>query len=144
MSKKDKEGKIIETLSHCVSFGDPREYYNNLVQIREETEDNKEYEFLSEILKALSSRDRLLIIDMLRQKDRCVCELEVLLDKSQGAVSRQLKILEDSKLIKGWKQGKFTHYSLIRPVFEKVLHLLNKWTEKITNWFGEFPTIYEL
>ncbi|MHA1425947.1 MAG: ArsR family transcriptional regulator, partial [Candidatus Helarchaeota archaeon] len=96
MIKRGKEEKIIETLSHCVNFGDPRKYYNELQQIQRNTEKDEEYKFLVKIMRALSNKDRLFIVDMLRTRDYCVCELEILIDKSQGATSRQLKILEDS------------------------------------------------
>lgn len=144
MELKEREEKIIETLSHCSDFGDPREYYKELIELRKQAKMNKNFEFLTEIMRALGNKDRFIIVDMLRQKDRCICELEVLLDKSQGAVSRQLKILEESNLIKGWKQGKFTHYSLVKPIFEKFLNIISNWSEKTTNWFGELPVVSEI
>ncbi len=144
MGKKEQVERIIETLSHCVDFGDPKNYYENLVQIREEAKISKELRFLLDIIRALGSEDRLIMINLLRIKDRCTCELEVLINKSQGAVSRQLKILEEAGLVRGWKKGKFIHYSLIKPVFERFLYLLNEWADKTINWFGDLPTLSEI
>ncbi|MHA1267734.1 MAG: ArsR/SmtB family transcription factor [Candidatus Helarchaeota archaeon] len=131
-----KKRQLIKTLSHCVRFGDPHEYYTQLLQLGKEAKKNQDYKFLQKIMNALGSQDRLFIIDSLRQKDRCVCELVIMLNKSQGAVSRDLKILEESQLIRGWKKGKFTHYSLVKSVFEKFTNLMNNWLATTKNWFG--------
>lgn len=143
MTESNKEEKMIKTLSRCSNFGDPAVHYKKLVQLQKSTESNEEYLFLLKIMNALGSKDRLIIVDILREKDRCVCEIEIILDKSQGAVSHQLKILEEAKLIQGWKQGKYTHYSLLKPTFEKFLELISKWAGKTTNWFGAVPAVSE-
>jgi ArsR family transcriptional regulator len=77
-------------------------------------------------LNALSNKKRLIILNILKEKDRCVCELEATLDESQPSISHHLKILEDVGLIRGWKKGKFTHYDLIKKQLELYLNLLHK------------------
>jgi DNA-binding transcriptional ArsR family regulator len=135
--KFDKKAlKIVDTLSNCGDFGDPKEYYRNLIKIRNQFNENEDKIELQKILGAIGNFERFLILDMLKQKDRCVCELEAILQKTQPAVSRQLKILEKNKLIRGWKSGKFTHYSLNQPTFTKFIEIWNQWNAKITNWFG--------
>ena len=61
---------------------------------------------------AISSIERLILLKSLIKKDRCVCELEVILDKSQSTVSHHLRKLETSELVKGYKKGNFTYYHL--------------------------------
>lgn len=140
MSNPEQE-RIIETLSHCDDFGEPREYYHQLIKLREAVESDSDKQFLIQIIHAMGHRDRFLIVDTLREKDRCVCELEAIIGKSQGTISRHLKVLEDINLIKGWKHGKFTHYSLIKPIFNRFLALVNDWLGNATNWFGTLPII---
>ncbi len=143
MVDKDRENKIITTLANCADFGDPQEYYKKLLKLREEVETDNDKLSLIKIMEALGNKDRFIMVDMLREKDRCVCELEAIIDKSQGTISRHLKVLENANLIQGWKHGKFTHYSLVKPIFDRFLELVSNWADKTTNWFGTLPAISE-
>jgi ArsR family transcriptional regulator, arsenate/arsenite/antimonite-responsive transcriptional repressor len=132
-SNRGKE--IITTLHSCKNIGENAEqHYKNLLKLHHQFQSNFEKQDLIKIFNALGNPDRFFIIDLLKQKARCVCELEAALQKSQPAVSRHLKILEELKIIHGWKQGKFTHYSLIQSTYEKYETFLKKWTRNISNW----------
>jgi len=133
----DRKAGIIETLSKCESVSDPEQHYEDLVKKKELFKNDKEKALIKTILEALGSSDRLLILDALMEHDRCVCELEALMEKAQASVSHHLKILEDAGLIKGWKKGKFTHYSLIKPKFERLAEFITHWISTTKNWFGE-------
>ncbi len=67
-----------------------------------------------------------MIIEAISQKDMCLCEFEALLQKSQPAVSRDLKKLEKAQLIQGWKKGNFIHYSLIKSTFDRFRKIFNE------------------
>ena len=94
-----------------------------------------------QVLSILGNRERFLILDALRGKDRCVCELEAILNKSQSTVSHHLKELEKVHLVQGWKKGKFTHYSLVQPKFQESLAQFTEWVQGITNWSMSLPGI---
>ena len=66
------------------------------------------------------------MFNALKEKDRCVCELEVILNKSQPSISHHLRILEGAGLIRGWKKGKFTYYGIERNNFKIYLSDLIK------------------
>ena len=136
MNDESRKKKIIDTLSSCVNFGDPVKFYNDLVQIKNEFYEDEEKTTLFNYLEAFGNKERFLILTMLKQKDRCVCELEAILQKTQPAVSHHLRILEKNNLIQAIKVGKFSHYSLVRSEFEKFQNMWRKWTSDITNWFG--------
>jgi ArsR family transcriptional regulator len=142
--KKDSLERILNTLASCSDFGDPKEHHETLVDLRKKGLADEEFSFLLKIIKALAHKNRFLLFMTLKEKDRCVCELEVIADKPQSSVSHQLKVLEEAQLIQGWKKGKYTHYSLVRPVFEKFLKLLGNWVEDTKNWFGELPALSEI
>ena len=72
-------------------------------------------------LNTLGNIERLIIINVLKEKDRCVCELEAILDKSQPSISHHLRELEKLDLIRGWKKGKYTYYSLNLDMLNKLL-----------------------
>lgn len=65
------------------------------------------------------------LIQIIKDKDYCVCELEITLNKSQPSISHHLKLLEKAELIREWKKGKFTHYSLMKEQFKRYLDTLN-------------------
>jgi len=137
MSKSDeKQARIINTLSKCESITDPEKHYDDLIQIKKAFLDDKEKVLIVNVVKAIGDEDRMLILDALKSKDRCVCELEAIMYKAQSSVSHHLRILEDAGLIKGWKKGKFTHYSLIRSRFVRFLDIFNRWINSTMNWFG--------
>jgi ArsR family transcriptional regulator len=135
MKDVDKE-RIIKTLSNCDSISNSREYYEEIMQLKQKFLENQELQKLNNILDAFGNPDRLLILNSLKTKDRCVCELEAILEKTQPAVSHHIKVLEKINLIRGWKKGKFTHYSLIEKTFKEFEMLWNNWCGNITNWFG--------
>lgn len=64
------------------------------------------------ILKALADENRLAILGMLQEGEKCVCEIMDALPFSQPAVSHHLKILRQAGLITDRRQGKWIYYSL--------------------------------
>lgn len=77
---------------------------------------------LSEFFKVFGDITRLKIIKALMLSEMCVCDLTALLSMNQSAVSHQLKILRQSKLVKCRRDGKIIYYSLddehINRIFE--------------------------
>ncbi|MDD3519634.1 MAG: metalloregulator ArsR/SmtB family transcription factor [Actinomycetota bacterium] len=65
------------------------------------------------INKALSDITRLRIIALLfKRKKLCVCEIKEVIGLSQPAISSHLKILENLRLIKGFREGKWMNYKI--------------------------------
>ncbi len=62
------------------------------------------------IVKALADENRLRILKLIEYKPLCVCELQVVLDIVQSAVSRHLKILEDAGLIARRRAGVWVEF----------------------------------
>jgi len=85
---------------------------------------------LSETFKALGDSTRIKIIYALSKKRLCVCDLSAALGMSQSAVSHQLRILRNLKLVKFEKKGKSVYYSLdddhILSMFNKCLEHVNE------------------
>ena len=66
----------------------------------------------SMVFKALGDETRLKIIHLLKRRDMCVCELIVALNTAQPTMSHHLKVLENARLIKRMKKGKWVFYGL--------------------------------
>ena len=127
MEYSKKEMELITTLSKCEDIEDASKYYDKLLIYRKEIFYEPDFIDLSKQLESFSHIDRILILRILMKKDRCVCELEAILGKSQSNISYHLRILENLNLIKGWKKGKFTHYSVVQKSLENFKDLFNNW-----------------
>ncbi len=127
MNKK-REEELIETLKTCVDYqsGNINDLITNLQEIGKKVSNNKSIKDISKLYNAIGNEDRLKLIQVLKEKDYCVCELEMILDKSQPSISHHLRALESVGLIKGWKKGKFTHYAVVKEQFDKYLNLINQ------------------
>ena len=122
-----KHEKEIKTkLIKCEDIENPDLHFKQLRELGNNMIQNTSFEDITIFLNALANKKRLMIINILKEKDRCVCELEAVLDESQPSISHHLKILESAGLIKGWKKGKFTHYDIIEDQITLSLELLNQ------------------
>ena len=70
------------------------------------------YEARARIAKALAHPSRLMMLDALQQKERCVCELTELVGADQSTVSKHLTILKNAGLVDDRKEGSMSYYRL--------------------------------
>ena len=71
-----------------------------------------EYQKLSNMFKLFSDETRLKIICSLLKEELCVCDISAVVSMGQSAVSHQLRILRNARLVRCRKDGKNTLYSL--------------------------------
>ncbi|MDD6057881.1 MAG: metalloregulator ArsR/SmtB family transcription factor [Clostridiales bacterium] len=67
---------------------------------------------LAELFKVFGDSTRIRILFVLFQSEMCVCDLAATLNMNQSAVSHQLRILKQAKLVAGRREGKSVIYSL--------------------------------
>jgi ArsR family transcriptional regulator, arsenate/arsenite/antimonite-responsive transcriptional repressor len=67
---------------------------------------------LIQVMKALSDETRMRILNVLKDGDLCVCEIEVILDINQSNASRHLNKLTNAKIIEYYKVAKYVYYKL--------------------------------
>lgn len=67
---------------------------------------------LAELFKMFGDSTRIRILFVLIEKEMCVCDLANELNMTQSAISHQLRILKQSKLVKNRRDGKSIYYSL--------------------------------
>ncbi len=80
----------------------------------------------AEFLKIIAEQNRLKIICILRNGEKCVCDIWQYLELPQNLVSHHLKVLKDFDLISSRKESLKIFYKLNQMVVEKHLKLLNK------------------
>lgn len=64
---------------------------------------------------ALSDPLRVQVLELLRQRELCVCELCSELGVTQSKLSFHLKTLKEAKLVRAYQQGRWIYYSLNLP-----------------------------
>lgn len=67
---------------------------------------------LAELFKVFGDSTRMRILFVLFEAEVCVCDLSRALNMTVSAISHQLKILKQSKLVKSRREGKSVFYSL--------------------------------
>ena len=95
----------------------------------------------SRFFMALACDQRLKILELLREKERCSCELVPLLEIDPSVVSRHLSVLRDAGLIEGRKQGINIYYSIID---NRVFDLLEISKQIIQTWFKKRQKMFDL
>jgi len=79
-----------------------------------------------EVFKALSDKNRLLIIEMLSCGELCACDIIEGLELTQPTVSHHMKILQHAGLVNSKKNGKWTIYSLDKDAFSGLCKFIEK------------------
>lgn len=99
----DKEPVCCETV----------EVHEDLLRIVEQTmpEETELYD-LAELFKVFGDSTRIRILFVLSSAEVCVCDLARVLNMTQSAISHQLRILKQNKLVKSRREGKTIFYSL--------------------------------
>ena len=69
----------------------------------------------NQLFKAFSDETRLRILNLLAQRDHCVCEFQSILRVPQPTISRHLAYLRRSGLVEVERHGKMIMYSLAEP-----------------------------
>lgn len=67
---------------------------------------------LAETFRALGDPTRVRILDALSHGELCVCDLAALVGMSESAVSHQLRVLRNLRLVKPRRDGRMVFYSL--------------------------------
>ncbi len=67
---------------------------------------------LADFYKVFGEATRVKILCVLLESEMCVCDLAELLDMTQSAISHQLRVLKQMKLVKNRREGKTVYYSL--------------------------------
>lgn len=81
------------------------------------------------MMKALADETRMRILNILKNEELCVCEIEAILDITQSNASRHLNRLTNAKVLENYKVGNYVYYKIdedgvkeypfIREIIEK-------------------------
>ena len=67
---------------------------------------------LAELFKVFGDSTRIRILYVLFESEMCVCDIASLLNVSQSAISHQLRVLKQARLVRNRRDGKTVYYFL--------------------------------
>lgn len=85
-----------------------------------------DYEHLAKLLKTLSDKNRLEIIDLLSCGPLCACDILEHFEFSQPTLSHHMKQLKQSGIVTSWKEGTNVMYANNLEVIEQIVKLQNQ------------------
>lgn len=99
-------------------------------QVRNKMPEEETLYDLAELFKVFGDSTRIKILWALDESEMCVCDIAVLLNMTQSAISHQLRVLKQAKLVKNRREGKVVYYSLdddhVKEIFEQGLTHINE------------------
>lgn len=99
---------------------------------------------LIQVMKALSDETRMRILNILKDGDLCVCEIEVILNINQSNASRHLNKLTNARIIEYYKVAKYVYYKLNENAlkeYEFIKEILETQTLKIDQFNKDIERI---
>jgi len=97
---------------------------------REKIEDTDQVQTMADIFKLLGEPTRLKIILALENSELCVCDLAAAIESTISAVSHQLRLLRNARLVKYRKAGKLVFYSVEDEHIDKLLEQVKEHIEE--------------
>lgn len=85
--------------------------------------DNKR---MAAMFKAFADENRIQILELLRDGERCACRLLEEMNITQPTLPHHMKILCDSGIVVGRKEGKWMHYSISEDGMRDVRNYLDE------------------
>ena len=76
---------------------------------------------LAEFFKIFGDSTRIKILYVLSQAEMCVCDIATLLQMGQSAISHQLRVLKQRRLVKFRRDGRTVFYSLADGHIQTIL-----------------------
>ncbi|MBQ6346231.1 MAG: helix-turn-helix transcriptional regulator [Clostridia bacterium] len=67
---------------------------------------------LAELFKVFGDTTRIRILYVLFEAEMCVCDIAEILNMTQSAISHQLRVLKQARLVRNRREGKQIYYSL--------------------------------
>ncbi|MEG2429589.1 MAG: metalloregulator ArsR/SmtB family transcription factor [Clostridia bacterium] len=85
---------------------------------------------LAELFKVFGDTTRIKILYVLFESEMCVCDIAQLLNMSTSAISHQLRVLKQLRLVKLRRDGKTVFYSLsddhVRTIIDQGMEHINE------------------
>lgn len=94
---------------------------DTIKKVKEVMLSDQEFDYMGELFKSFGDPTRLQILYALSKEELCVHDIAELLEMTQSAISHQLRVLRNVRLVKNKKEGKTVFYSLDDDHVSKIL-----------------------
>ena len=113
------------------SFCDCEVLHEEVVaEVKKSMADDETVADISDFFRKIGDSTRIKILWALDKSELCVCDIAALISMTKSAVSHQLKVLRDARLVKSRREGKVIFYSLaddhVKDIFEKAVEHLGE------------------
>lgn len=99
----------LNDVEHCEAY----QIHEDVVKaVTDHMPDEDQLYDLAEVFKVFGDSTRIKILYVLFEAELCVCDIAQLLNMTQSAISHQLRILKQNRLVKNRRDGKSVFYSL--------------------------------
>jgi ArsR family transcriptional regulator len=120
--------RVLEGVERC----DCNVIHENIVKmVKEQLPPEEELYELADVFKVFGDTTRIRILCALFESEMCVCDIAYLLNMTLSAISHQLRLLKQSRLVKARRDGKTVYYSLddqhVKMIFDQgLIHVREK------------------
>ena len=112
-------------------FCEQVQVHGDLVQVvRQHLPDEGELSDLAELFKIFGDSTRIRILYVLFEHEVCVCDIAEILGMTQSAISHQLRIIKQARLVKSRRDGKTIYYSLSDDHVKSIVGLAREHLEE--------------
>lgn len=91
---------------------------------------NDIYQMRAEIFKVLGHPTRLKLLDLLKEGEKCVCEICPEMEMEQPNISQHLALLKERGIVDSRKEGLKVYYWIVNKEIFKVIDCVNKVIKK--------------
>lgn len=105
--------------------------HENIVNsVKKDMPEEEKLQNIADLFKVFGDSTRIKIIYALFKSEMCVCDIASLLEMNQSAISHQLRVLKQARLVKYRRDGKVVYYSLdddhIKGIFDMAAHHIDE------------------
>ena len=112
MSKVDKTKKQTSSESGAPTCDSPIVHLDQVRQVQSEIVTTEKAQQMAQFFGAMADPHRLKLLSALAKAELCVCDLAAVVKMSESAVSHQLRLLRNLRLVKHRREGRNVYYSL--------------------------------
>ena len=91
-------------------------------RVLEDMPDEESLYDLAELFKVFGDTTRIRILYVLFEAEMCVCDIAKLLGMTQSAISHQLRVLKQARLVNARRDGKTIYYSLCDDHVQRIFY----------------------
>ncbi|MDD3171428.1 MAG: metalloregulator ArsR/SmtB family transcription factor [Bacilli bacterium] len=108
------------TIEFCESNVVHDEVVNN---VKKRIPSDQTLNTLGNLFKIIGDTTRVKILYSISEEELCVCDISAVLNMTHSAISHQLKVLKDARIVKNRREGKNVYYSLDDEHIEQIFNM---------------------